>query len=182
MKPVSFFFLFFLLNRSDPACGSCSLIKTKAHSFTQHNDRNRPLFVAIAGVCLLQHSYKQWLCSSLLPFFRNVPTATSVIDSPSRARVPPCRDACLDVEEKCPYFLPSVNDQYMGQPNFLCTGKYATSHHSLSSFRPSRVLRSRPFHVRAARVKSFAVFCWAQVFLGFTIQTRRVRGEGLSRE
>lgn len=55
--------------------------------------------------------------------------------------VPPCRIYCEEVEKRCPYFLPQKENQYAGEPSFLCTGMIINSlislqgvTHSFNSF------------------------------------------------
>ncbi|CAL1285526.1 unnamed protein product [Larinioides sclopetarius] len=56
-----------------------------------------------------EEAYKQWVCAMYLP-------PLQVEDE----GVKPCRYICRLVEQRCPYFHPSVKDQYAGERVFKC--------------------------------------------------------------
>ncbi|XP_015927707.1 uncharacterized protein [Parasteatoda tepidariorum] len=54
-------------------------------------------------------AYKQWVCAMYLPEL--------LVEGEG---LKPCRYICRLVEQKCPYFHPSVKDQYAGERVFKC--------------------------------------------------------------
>lgn len=56
-----------------------------------------------------EEAYKQWVCSMYLP--------AVVLEG---QEVKPCRYICRLVEQRCPYFHPSVKEQYAGERVFKC--------------------------------------------------------------
>ncbi|XP_011496981.1 PREDICTED: uncharacterized protein LOC105361485 [Ceratosolen solmsi marchali] len=87
-----------------------------------------------------KEAYRQWVCSSLVPYFAHEgPLDLEPSDkSWTGRRLRPCRSLCQSVEQRCPYLLPgdrapAYPTQYAGEPTFLCrdpnipeTGKQAT--------------------------------------------------------
>lgn len=61
---------------------------------------------------LLQHSYKKWTCSRQFSLFHG------------DIEIPPCNDICENVQNRCPFFRPSINTVHAGEPSFLCKCKY----------------------------------------------------------
>ncbi|GIY85102.1 uncharacterized protein CDAR_508421 [Caerostris darwini] len=57
----------------------------------------------------VQEAYKQWVCAMYLPPLQ--------VEGEG---VKPCRYICRLVEQRCPYFHPSVKDQYAGERVFKC--------------------------------------------------------------
>ena len=57
-----------------------------------------------------QNAYKNWVCSLKIPYY---------LDS---QLVRPCPSYCNNVSQQCPYLLPHVENQYAGEPSFVCTG------------------------------------------------------------
>ena len=58
----------------------------------------------------LQEAYKDWLCSTKLPYYND-----------QGELVKPCLSQCRWAHRMCPYLLP--HRQYCGQRAFLCPGK-----------------------------------------------------------
>ena len=63
-------------------------------------------------ILCLQKAYKDWLCSMAIKYYDD------------DVLVEPCNDVkyCDQVENHCPYLLPHMDQQYAGEPSFLCTG------------------------------------------------------------
>ena len=56
---------------------------------------------------IFQEAYKNWLCSSNIPYYNNDKLAK------------PCLRFCYNVQNLCPFFRPV--DNYGGQPVFTCS-------------------------------------------------------------
>lgn len=61
-----------------------------------------------------QLAYRDWLCSTLLPFH----------DEEGNP-IKPCQSICEQVEQKCPHLHPYGKGQYAGEPVFLCIGMHS---------------------------------------------------------
>ena len=59
-----------------------------------------------------QEAYRNWLCSSLIPFYAD------------GKRLAPCPLYCERVETRCPYIKPHLLDLYAGEQVFTCRGQY----------------------------------------------------------
>ena len=71
-----------------------------------------------------QETYKDWICSTALPFY---------VDGTVRK---PCRSICERVEQRCPYFHPHHKDQYAGEPAFICIGTFLFPSQQIPIFLP----------------------------------------------
>ncbi|XP_074658147.1 NALCN channel auxiliary factor 1-like isoform X2 [Tubulanus polymorphus] len=60
-----------------------------------------------------KQAYKDWLCAYHIPYYR------------AGQLIVPCMDYCTEIENRCPYLLPAMDDQYSGEPTFLCTDHHA---------------------------------------------------------
>lgn len=54
-----------------------------------------------------QETYKDWVCAMLIPVRADAAT-------------PSATQLCRRVEQRCPYFHPTLKDQYAGEPVFFC--------------------------------------------------------------
>lgn len=74
-----------------------------------------------------EEAYKQWVCAMFLP---------PVQVEGEVACLKPCRYVCRLVEQRCPYFHPSVKEQYAGERVFKCIDPDIPDLNSVSSYGP----------------------------------------------
>ncbi|XP_052106406.1 NALCN channel auxiliary factor 2-like [Mytilus californianus] len=67
------------------------------------------------------HSYKKWTCSRQFSLFHG------------DIEIPPCNDICENVQNRCPFFRPSINTVHAGEPSFLCKSLKEAANDSLSN-------------------------------------------------
>ncbi|KAI0230624.1 hypothetical protein LSAT2_019061 [Lamellibrachia satsuma] len=62
----------------------------------------------IRRVVTPEEAYKDWVCANTLPYFHQ------------GAPISACSDYCHIVQNRCPYFLPELENQYAGEASFIC--------------------------------------------------------------
>ena len=69
------------------------------------------ILIIISFFDAFQIAYRNWLCATILPFYRR------------RRLVTPCHSYCHEVATHCPYLLPHAEYNYAGEPSFICPSK-----------------------------------------------------------